>query len=48
LLVLIRGRFHFEAIECAPLSSDAYLRKARPDLGVEAVLVHAEEVRRVP
>jgi hypothetical protein len=44
---VVRGGFHIKAVECTALATDADLPQERTDLRIEAVLVHAEELRRV-
>jgi hypothetical protein len=46
-LIFLGGGFHFKAIEGAALDADPDLRQARTNLAIEAILVHAEEARRV-
>jgi hypothetical protein len=40
--MVLRPRVQFKSIECDPLHPDRDLGEVRPDLGVEAVAVHAE------
>ena len=46
-LIFLGGGFHFKAIEGAALRADSNLDKVRPEVAIEAVLIHAEELRRV-
>ena len=46
-LIFLGCGFHFKAIEGAALPADADLRQLQPEVAIEAVLVHAEEARRV-
>ena len=46
-LIFLGGGFHFKAIEGAALRADSNLGQARSEVAIEAVLIHAEELRRV-
>jgi hypothetical protein len=46
-LIFLGGSFHFKAIERTALGADPDLSQVRADLAIEAILVHAEEARRV-
>jgi hypothetical protein len=46
-LVIVSDGFHFKSVKCTSLSTDADLPEKGADLCIEAVLVHAEELRRV-
>jgi hypothetical protein len=46
-LIFLGSGFHFKAVEGATLDADPDLRQAWTDLAIEAILVHAEEARRI-
>jgi hypothetical protein len=46
-LIFLGGGFHFKAIERATLGAYPDLGQARTNLAIEAILVHAEEARRI-
>jgi hypothetical protein len=46
-LIFLGGGFHFKAIEGAALDANPNLRQTRTNLAIEAILVHAEETRRI-
>jgi hypothetical protein len=46
-LIFLGSGFHFKAIEGAALRADANFSQMRPDLAVEAILVHPEEGWRI-
>ena len=47
-LMVVREVFQLQAIEGDSLCADGDFGQEWPDLGVEAVLVHAEEIRGFP
>ena len=47
-LMVVREVFQLQAIEGDSLCADGDLGQEWPDLGVEAVFVHAEEIRSFP
>jgi hypothetical protein len=46
-LIFVGGSLQFESIEGTALNTNPDLREVRTQLAIEAVLVHAEEGRRV-
>jgi hypothetical protein len=46
--IFLRPRVQLKSIECDALNADRYLGQPRPDLGVEAIAVHAEIAGRIP
>jgi len=46
--MFLRPRVQLKSVECDSLDADRYLGEARPDLGVEAIAVHAEIAGGVP
>ena len=45
--MFLRPRVKLKSIESDSLNADRYFGQARPDLGVEAIPIHAEVARRV-
>jgi hypothetical protein len=46
--IIVRPRIEFNPIESDALPADRDLREKRPDVGVEAIHVHAEVARCIP
>jgi hypothetical protein len=47
-LILLPPGIQFKAVECDALAADTDFAHVRPDIGVEAVAVHAEVTGSIP